>query len=124
MAKARQNHKRLTSAFVAGVKAQGSYGDSGRGSHGLHLIVTATGSKKWRQRIRFNGKLTNMGLGDAGEVTLAEARATAAARSSAIGRHLWQSPPSAIALSLPWRTGGADGSSPIAPPKRESTGNA
>ena len=78
MAKARQNHKRLTSAFVAAVKEPGSYGDGGRGSHGLHLIVAPTGSKKWRQRIRFNGRLTNLGLGDAGEVSLAEARNKAA----------------------------------------------
>ena len=84
MARARSNHKRLTSAFVAGVTEQGSYGDGGRGSHGLHLIVTATGSKKWRQRIRFNGRLTNMGLGDAGEVKLADARKMAAANKDIV----------------------------------------
>ena len=84
MAKARQDHKRLTSAFVAAVNQPGSYGDGGRGSNGLHLIVASTGSKKWRQRIRFNSRLTNLGLGDAGEVTLAEARAKAAANKDLV----------------------------------------
>ena len=78
MANPRDNHKRLTAAEVARIDKPGNYGDGGRGSNGLHLIVTATGSKKWHQRIRFNGRITNWSLGDAGKVTLAQARAKAA----------------------------------------------
>ena len=72
------NKQRLTAAFIRTIKTPGNYGDGGRGSNGLHLIVAKTGSKKWHQRIRFNGRITNWSLGDAGEVSLADARDKAA----------------------------------------------
>lgn len=43
-------------------------------SNGLCLEVTATGSKLWRYRYRFNGKATMLALGRYPAVTLAQAR--------------------------------------------------
>ena len=70
--------KTLSPAFVKGVTRLGRYGD-GRGGHGLSLVVRPTKikgrlSKVWVQRIRINGRETNLGLGSYPAVTLAEAR--------------------------------------------------
>ena len=69
--------KTLTALFVQKISQPGRYGD-GRGSHGLSLNVhkTANGrvSKSWVQRIRINGRLTNIGLGQYPILTLKEAR--------------------------------------------------
>ena len=68
---------RLTAAFVKNVKDAGSYGDA-RGGFGLRLIVreSASGrlSKGWVQRVRVNGRVTNVGLGSYPLTTLDEAR--------------------------------------------------
>ena len=67
----------LSAAFVRTVTQPGRYGD-GRGGYGLGLLVkpTANGrlSKTWSQRVRFHGRVTNIGLGAYPIVTLAEAR--------------------------------------------------
>ena len=58
--------KRLSASFVRTVKAPGRYGDGRRG-HGLSLLVKPASSgklsKTWSQRLRVNGKPTNIGLG-------------------------------------------------------------
>jgi hypothetical protein len=43
-------------------------------AHGMHLEVTASGSKYWRLRYRFGGKEKLLALGVYPETTLAEAR--------------------------------------------------
>ena len=72
--------KHLSASFVKTVNQPGRYGD-GRGRHGLSLLVkpaSAGGfSKIWCQRLRLNGKPTDLGLGSYPVVGLAEARATA-----------------------------------------------
>ena len=69
--------KRLSATFVNTVNVPGRYGD-GRGGHGLSLLVkqASTGgfSKSWAQRIRLDGKATNVGLGAYPVITLARAR--------------------------------------------------
>lgn len=68
----------LTAAFVRSVKEPGRYGDGGRGSFGLYLRVwtrpNGRTGKAWGQRITINGRRTNLGLGPAAFVGLAEAR--------------------------------------------------
>ena len=59
--------KTLSASFVKTVRQPGRYGD-GRGGHGLSLLVKTTNiqvrlSKTWSQRIRINGRETNLGLG-------------------------------------------------------------
>ena len=67
----------LTATFVKQVKTPGRWGD-GRGGHGLTLVakekVRGGLSKAWVQRIRVNGRETNVGLGSWPVVTLADAR--------------------------------------------------
>ena len=69
--------KTLSAAFVRTINKPGRYGD-GRGSHGLSLLVTRRTngrlSKRWTQRVRINGRETNLGLGVYPVVTLSEAR--------------------------------------------------
>ena len=70
--------KTLSASFVKTVRQPGRYGD-GRGGHGLSLLVKTTNirgrlSKTWSQRIRINGRETNLGLGSYPAVTLAETR--------------------------------------------------
>lgn len=48
----------------------GSYGDGS----GLWLVVAASGARKWLYRFTWRGKVTQMGLGSADVVSLAEAR--------------------------------------------------
>ena len=62
--------KALSAAFVRTAKESGKYFDG----HGLFLKVDKTGAKRWVQRINIRGKRTEMGLGSASLVSLAEAR--------------------------------------------------
>ena len=77
----------LSAAFVRTVSRPGRYGD-GRGGYGLSLLVkpTANGrlSKTWSQRVRFHGRVTNIGLGAYPIVSLAEARQKAVANRRVI----------------------------------------
>jgi len=78
----------LAATFVKTVRRPGRYGD-GRGGHGLSLLVKATRiegrlSKTWSQRLRINGRETNLGLGSYPAVTLAEARRRALDNRQAI----------------------------------------
>ena len=67
----------LSARFVDSVTCSGRYSD-GRGGFGLSLLVkpAANGrlSKTWSQRIRINGRVTNLGLGSYPIVSLAKAR--------------------------------------------------
>ena len=70
----------LSPTFVRAVKPGDKperYGD-GRGGHGLSLLVKpgkyGRVSKSWSQRVKINGRETNIGLGAYPLVTLAEAR--------------------------------------------------
>ena len=73
--------KRLSAVLARTITKPGRYGDGGRGSHGLALLVkpTTTGglSKSWVQRVRINGRSTNIGLGPYPLVPLAQARESA-----------------------------------------------
>ena len=73
--------KRLTDAFVRGVTAPGRYGDGGRGSFGLSLLVKECKGgllKNWQRRcLKKDGKPTSRGLGVYPAVTLDQARALA-----------------------------------------------
>ena len=77
----------LTATFVKNVKRPGAYGD-GRGGYGLTLRVrrTASGrsSKVWVQRLRIDGRPTNVGLGAYPLVSLREARDAAFENSRAV----------------------------------------
>ncbi len=80
--------KTLSAAFVRTITRPGRYGD-GRGGHGLSLMVKPTKikgrlSRSWVQRIRINGKETNLGLGSYPAVTLAEARRRALRNRQAV----------------------------------------
>ena len=65
--------KALSAAFVRSVTEPGKYIDG----NGLFLKVDPTGAKRWVQRIVIRGKRTEIGLGSASLVGLAEARETA-----------------------------------------------
>lgn len=67
---AKHPEKALSAAFVRTVIEQGKYNDG----HGLFLKVDPSGAKRWIQRIVIRGKRTEMGLGSASLVSLAEAR--------------------------------------------------
>ena len=83
--------KRLSASFAKTVNRPGRYGD-GRGGHGLSLLVkpaSAGGfSKIWCQRLRLNGKPTDLGLGSYPVVGLAEARAAALSNRQLAARGL------------------------------------
>ena len=68
---------KLKSGFVRTVKEPGRYGD-GRGGWGLALLVRPRADrgvrKSWIQRIRINGRPTNLGLGVYPIIGLREAR--------------------------------------------------
>ena len=78
---------RLTAAFVRNVKEAGRYGDA-RGGFGLALLVreSASGglSRSFVQRIRINGRATNVGLGSFPLTTLDEAREAAYRNARAV----------------------------------------
>ena len=84
----RTRSKTLTAAFARTVTTPGRYGDGGRGSHGLYLRVWTRSNgrvgKSWAQRIRVDGRLTNLGLGTFPAVLLAEARRRALTNRQAI----------------------------------------
>ncbi|WP_076522985.1 tyrosine-type recombinase/integrase [Paracoccus saliphilus] len=61
---------RLSAVFVKSVKEPGKYGDG----NGLCLIVSATGAKRWEQRLTIQGKRCDCGHGSLALVSLAEAR--------------------------------------------------
>lgn len=65
--------KALSAAFVRTINQAGKYNDG----QGLFLKVEPSGAKRWVQRIVIRGKRTEIGLGSASLVTLAEARAAA-----------------------------------------------
>lgn len=69
----RHPEKKLSAVFVRTVNAPGKYFDG----HGLFLKVDASGARRWVQRIVIRGKRTELGLGSASLVSLAEARQTA-----------------------------------------------
>lgn len=62
--------KALSAQFVRTLSEPGKYFDG----HGLFLRVERSGSKRWVQRINIRGKRTEIGLGSASLVSLAEAR--------------------------------------------------
>lgn len=62
--------KRLTAKAVEKATRPGAYQDGG----GLFLDVTADGRRRWIWRYRMGEKRRDMGLGAAGQVSLAEAR--------------------------------------------------
>lgn len=65
--------KALSAAFVRSVFEAGKYFDG----QGLFLKVDKSGAKRWIQRINIRGKRTEIGLGSASLVSLAEAREVA-----------------------------------------------
>lgn len=75
------NTRPLTVGFIKRVDRPGRYGDGGHGRYGLALLVRVRAGggvrKSWIQRVRVNGKATNIGLGPYPVVTLAEAREAA-----------------------------------------------
>ncbi len=75
---------KLTARAAATTKP-GRYGDG----RGLYLVVSETGARKWVFRFTFAGRVTEMGLGSAGAVSLADARrlADGARREVAAGRN-------------------------------------
>ena len=62
--------KALSAAFVRTVTKPGKYTDG----HGLFLKVDTSGARRWVQRIVIRGKRSEIGMGSASLVTLAEAR--------------------------------------------------
>ena len=109
----------LSASFAKTIRRPGRYGD-GWGGHGLSLLVQPMKngrlSKTWAQRIRINGRVTNLGLGSYPAVTLAQARQRALRNRQAVeeGRHpkarhaptFAQATEEVIALhSQKWRTG-------------------
>ena len=65
--------KALSAAFVRTVTTPGKYTDG----QGLFLKVDPSGARRWVQRIVIRGKRTEIGIGSASLVSLAEARETA-----------------------------------------------
>ena len=63
----------ITAAEVKSIKRHGRY----RAGPTLYLVVSATGSRSWIQRVLIDGKRHDIGLGGYPVVTLAEARETA-----------------------------------------------
>ncbi len=68
-----RNRTRLTAQKVKALAEPGLYADG----QTLYLRVSPGGSKAWVQRLAIRGKQTDIGLGSAALVTLAEARHTA-----------------------------------------------
>ena len=67
--------KRLTAQFLNSHIDAGKYYDYG--GNGLFIHVKTSGAKAWAQRIRYNGKQLELGLGKYPEVSLALARKAA-----------------------------------------------
>jgi integrase len=66
---------KLTALAVQRAKQRGYLADGG----GLYLQLSGSGAKSWVFRYRLNGRLREMGLGPARDITLAEAREAALA---------------------------------------------
>ena len=83
---AKRRNTTLSATLVERAKP-GTYGD-GRGGHGLYLRVSKTAngrtSRYFAQRVRLNGRVTNLGVGNFPVVTLAEARKVALENRRAI----------------------------------------
>jgi integrase len=62
--------KEKLTARAAATSKPGRYGDGG----GLWLVVSGCGARKWVYRFTFGGKVTEMGLGSAAVISLAQAR--------------------------------------------------
>ena len=73
----------LTALFVHKTGRVGKHYDN-RG-HGLYLSVSDTGSKRWEQRITFNSRCRNLGLGRYPDVSLREARKRALRNRQLVG---------------------------------------
>lgn len=71
----RHPEKALTAVQVRSLKQAGRYADG----NGLHLVVDASGAKRWLLRIVVQGKRRDIGLGGVALVSLAEAREKALA---------------------------------------------
>ncbi|MGB0158835.1 MAG: tyrosine-type recombinase/integrase [Thalassovita mediterranea] len=69
----KRKEKALSAAFVRTASKPGKYFDG----HGLFLKVDTSGARRWVQRIVIRGKRTEIGLGSASLVSLAEARESA-----------------------------------------------
>lgn len=71
----KRSHPRnaLSAMRVRAIREPGKYGDGG----GLYLIVDRTGAKRWMLRTVVQGKRSDIGLGSATLVSLADARETA-----------------------------------------------
>ena len=95
---------RLSASFVRAISIPGRYGD-GRGGFGLSLLVKDSlsvpgrRSKTWSQRLRIDGKPTNIGLGPYPLFALAEAREMALENARAIRKG--QDPRSASMTAVP-----------------------
>jgi hypothetical protein len=76
--------RKLTSQFLNSNLESGRYYDDG--GAGLNLHVRNSGSKNWSQKIRFQGKQYELGLGSFPMVSLAEARSIAAQNKSNVGK--------------------------------------
>ena len=63
----------LTAQFVKSIREPGKYQDGG----GLMLVVKATGSRQWVQRLIIQGKRRDIGLGAVDRVSLARVRRNA-----------------------------------------------
>jgi hypothetical protein len=72
---------KLTARGVATAKP-GRHGDG----HGLELVVSETGAKKWVYRYTWNGSRTTAGLGSVSTTTLAEAREKAQAARASVAK--------------------------------------
>jgi integrase len=70
LAGVRRAAKALTAQFVRTISKPGKYFDG----HGLILRVQSNGSRRWVQRVMIRGKRTELGLGSAELVPLAQAR--------------------------------------------------
>jgi integrase len=72
---------KLSARAVATAKP-GRYGDG----HGLELVVSETGAKKWVYRYTWNGRRTTAGLGSVSTTTLAQAREKAQAARASVAK--------------------------------------
>ncbi len=81
--------KRLTESFLRRLGRPGVYGD-GRGGHGLQVRVYRTRAghltRRWRQQLRINGRVTQVGLGWWPAVSLTDARIAALQNAVAASR--------------------------------------
>ena len=70
----------LSATRVRALKEPGRYSDGG----GLHLFISKAGRKSWVHRITIDGRRRDIGLGGFPSVSLAQARASAAANRATV----------------------------------------